>query len=368
MTAGVLAEINLTEMRNRLSALGGNLLVISPNKLPPFPGRPRQLEHFISLVPEDGVALKTLLSESATVVPVVARETTIRFGNRAARVRLIGTVPEYLNVRRFTLETGRFLSTTDDNERVVVLGAAASRELAPYGLKPGNAIFLGGNPYTVIGILHPQGVNFAGEDEDHQVFIPLTSYQRRISNRPWLSLVYVQLSSGADSRTVAPAIQTLLRQRHGRWDYEVDDTLLRNLADIAEEQSGLLTTVVWVVSVTSALLLLRGVIGIATLMILVVRQRQSEIGLRRALGATPPDIAFQFFLEGLVLAIAGVAIGFIVGAASSAIITYVLSLHVAPDYHLALIGILISLVASAAACVMHAALAARLQPSEALRA
>lgn len=366
ITAGLLAEVQVAEMQARLSALGSNLLVISPNKLPPFPGRPRQLEHFVSLEPEDAAALEALLP-AAKVVPVVARETTIRLDNRPARVRLIGTTPNYLGVRNFSLEQGRFLSGEDDGERVIVLGSAVSRELRPQGVRPGEIVFLGGNPYTVAGTLDPQGVNFAGEDEDHQAFVPLTTYQRRIANRLWLSHLYVQLSPRAGFEPVAETVRRMLRERHGRWEYQVEDTVIRNLSDLAIEQSDLLATVVWVVSITAFLLLLTGVVGIVALMMLVVRQRRGEIGLRRALGATPADVAIQFFVEGISLAGAGIFLGLSLGVGGSFLVTRVFSIQVAGSFSLPLLGVLVSVAASTVACVVPAIFAARLEPSDALR-
>jgi ABC-type antimicrobial peptide transport system permease subunit len=366
ITAGVLAEIHLAEMSSRLSALGGNLLVVSPNKLPPFPGRPRQLDHFISLLPEDAVALKAV-SPGSAVVPVVARQSTIRMNGRSARVRLVGTTVDYLDVRGFTLEDGRFFGRSDDGERVIVLGNAVGRELAPQGMRLGEILFLGGSPYTIVGILRPQGVNFAGEDEDHQVFIPLETYRRRIANRLWLSHLYVQLPSDTNPQRTVEAIQGLLRERHQRWDYQVDDVLVRNLADLAQGQSELLTTVVWVVSVTGVLLLLVGVAGISTLMMLVVRQRRAEIGLRRALGATPADIAFQFFCEGIVLAATGIISGLAFGILGSVLVAQNLSAEIQWTSQLPALGIILSLIASTIACVIPSYVAARLEPSAALQ-
>jgi len=364
--AGVLAEVQVAEMQARLSALGSNLLVVSPNKLPPIPGRLRQLEHFISLLPEDAAALQKLVP-SSSVVPLAARETTIRLDSRAARVRLIGTTPGYLAVRNFSLAHGRFLSQEDAGEPVIVLGSAVSRELRPQGVRPGVIVLLGGNPYSVIGTLSPHGVNFAGEDEDHQAFVPLETYQRRIANRLWLSHLYVQLSPAAGSGPVVEAVRQALRERHGRWDYQADDAVIRNLSDLAAEQSELLTTVVWVVSITGLLLLLMGAAGIVALMLLVVRQRGAEIGLRRALGATPADIAIQFFLEGSVIAGAGITLGLCLGGLSSFLALHALSLEPPQSSNLPLLGVLVSIAAGTVASVVPAILAARLEPSDALR-
>lgn len=367
IAAGILSEINVTEMQARLSALGGNLLVISPNKLPPFPGRPRQLEHFISLLPEDAVEIAKLVS-GAKVAPAVARQSTIRVGNHTSRMRLIGTTPDYFEVRNFQVGQGRFFDHEDASERRIVLGHAVSRELAPQGIAPGETVFLGGNPYTVIGTLTPQGVNFAGEDEDHQAFIPLSTYQHRIANRQWLSFLYIQLPLNADSGAVVKDIQAELRKRHGRWDYQVEDVLVRNLSDLAVEQSEFLTTVMWVVSITGGLLLVVGAVGVATLMMLVVRQRRSEIGLRRAIGATPLDIATQFFIEGVVLAGMGILFGLALGITGSLVAARFFSVAANWNSGFALIGILVSVVTSVIACVAPAIAAARLEPSVALQA
>jgi putative ABC transport system permease protein len=365
MIAGILSEINVAEMRARLDALGGNLLVITPNKLPPFPGRPRQLEHFISLVPEDAGEIEKL-APGAKVVPAVARQTTIRAGSRTSRVRLIGTTQDYFEVRNFKVDRGRFFSSDDSGERAIVLGYAVSRDLVPQGVAPGATVLLGSNPYTVIGTLAPQGVNFAGEDEDHQAFVPLTSYQRRIANRLWLSYLYVQLPPNVDSKAIVHNIQAKLRERHGRWDYQVEDALVRNLSDVAVEQSELTSTVVWVVSITGGLLLLVGAIGITTLMMLVVRQRRPEIGLRRALGATPVAIAAQFLIEGVTLSAVGVLMGVVFGMGGSLVAAHAYSVQATWHSSLAVLGIGISLATSTIACVVPAVAAARLEPSVAL--
>jgi len=365
--AGVLARINLAEIEARMRSLGGGLLVISPNKLPPYPGRARQLEHFISLSPEDGAALAAELPEARAVVPLVARDTTVRLGRPATRVRLVGTEPQFAEVRSLDLARGHFFTPSESQERVIVLGHAVSRELAPQGVRPGETVLLAGQPYTVSGVIGPQGINFAGEDEDRQVFIPLETYRKRIANRPWLTHLYLQLAPEADSARVVERVQQLLRARHGRLVGQVEDALVRDLADMAAQQSGLRTTAAWAVSITSGLLLVLGAVGIGTLMLLVVRQRRGEIGLRRALGATPLDIAVQFLLEGMTLATLGVLAGLGLGLLAQAVASRWSSVPLGFDAALPAIAALVSLGVSVAACLVPAVLAARLEPAVALR-
>ena len=367
IVAGAVGQAHLSQLEGRLNALGGRLVVVSPNKLPPYPGRQRQLEHFISLEPEDGVAVAEQIPHLQAVVPIVARNTTLRLGHHASRTRLLGTTPEYLRVRGFALERGRFLAPGDEGQRVIVLGHGANRELDPEGVRPGEFVMLGGQPYEVIGVLQAQGVNFAGEDEDHQAFIGLDTYRQRIANRFWLSHLYLRLSPEADTDETVRRVHHLLRERHDRRTDQVDDVIVRDMADVSAQQSGLLATALWVVSVTSGLLLVMGVVGIATLMFQVVRQRRAEIGLRRAIGATPSDVALQFFAEGMGLAGVGVLAGSVLGILGAVVGQGFLGTSASIQVPSLLVAILVSLGASGIACLLPAIAAARLEPAAALR-
>ena len=319
--AGVMGQAQLAEMNLKMQALGGGLIVVSPNKIPAYPGRIRQLEHFISLVPEDGVALQDAIPELKQAVPVAARNATLRVEQTTSRIRLIGTSSSYFQLRGFQLAQGRFFGAGESRKRVIILGDGVRRELFPFGVSIGDVAQLNGQPYEIVGALKPQGVNFAGEDEDHQAFIPIDTYQTRLANRPWLHFLYLQIDPQSNSTSVVAGVNSILRAKHGRFPGQVDDIVVRDLADLSAQQSDLHSTAIWAISATSILLLSVGVIGIATLMLLVMRQRRAEIGLRRALGATPWDICLQFFLEGSMLASVGVAIGLILGVLVALVVT-----------------------------------------------
>ena len=250
---------------------------------------------------------------------------------------------------------------------MIVLGQAVSRELDPEGVGPGEVVSLAGHPYEVVGVLSPQGLNFAGEDEDHQAFIPLETYRRRVANRFWLNHLYVQVTPEAESAALMREIVRVLRIRHNRLGDQVNDVIVRDMAEVASLQSRLSTTAVWVVSLTSGFLLLLGVVGIATLMIQVVRQRRGEIGLRRAIGATPFDIAVQLFMEAMGLAGLGVLTGLVVGMSGAIVGQRLWGHSVTIDGDLVLFTALASLGASAAACLVPARIAGRIEPAAALR-
>ena len=367
IVAGAIGNGQVMEMQRRLDAVGGRLIVVSPNSLTPYPGRSRQLEHFISLERTDIESIRNEIASVDAIVPVAARESTVRLGNRAARVRLIGTVAEYAQMRRFSPARGRFLHEADRTERTVVLGDAVSRELNPQGVRPGDIVWLGGQPYETVGVLKPLGVNFAGEDEDRQAFIPLETYRRRVANRAWLSHLYLQVNADADSAETAREVVRVLRARHDRLDHQIDDVIARDMAEAAMQQSTLSTAAVWIVSLTSGVLLVLGVVGIATLMVQTVRQRAGEIGLRRAVGATPFAIAVQLFLEAMALAGVGVVGGVIIGITGALVGQTIWETLVTVDSGLLFLTCVTSLAVSCVACLVPALMAARVEPAAALR-
>lgn len=367
IVAGAVGHAQAIDMQTRLDAVGGRLIVVSPNTVPPYPGRSRQIEHFISLELSDASALHDAIPELEAVVPVIARNSTLRLGHNASRIRLLGTVADYAPVRGFTIASGRFLAQKDEGHRVIVLGDAASRELDPDGAHPGAVVWLGGQPYEVVGVLRPLGVNFAGEDEDHQAFIPLDTYRHRVANRWWVSYLYLQVTTDADAANTLREVVRVLRARQSRFGDQVDDVIVRDMAEIAAQQSTLSATAAWVVSLTSGLLLVLGMVGIATLMIQTVRQRRGEIGLRRAVGATPFDVAAQLFMEAMGLASLGVLGGLIVGMAGSLVGQSLWKTAVIVDTGLILVTVSLSLAISGLACIVPALIAARIEPAAALR-
>ena len=367
IVAGAIGNAQVIEMQKRLDAVGGRLIVVSPNAIPAYPGRPRQLDHFISLEPDDVASIRDGIPSLEAVVPVVVRNSTLRLGHNASRIRLVGTSANYARVRGFNAARGRFLRPEDEGQRVIVLGHAASQELDPRGVRPADAVWLGGQPYEVVGILQPLGVNFAGEDEDHQAFIPLETYRRRVANRLWLSHLYLQVSADADSSAKVREVVQLLRARHNRLGGQIDDVIARDMAEDAAQQSSLSAAAVWVVSLISGLLLVLGVVGIATLMIQTVRQRRGEIGVRRAVGATPFDVAVQLFMEAMGLAGLGVLGGLIVGMAGAVAGQTLWGTLVTVDAWLLLLTVLSSLAVSGLACLVPALIAARIEPAAALR-
>jgi ABC-type antimicrobial peptide transport system permease subunit len=173
------------------------------------------------------------------------------------------------------------------------------------------------------------------------------------------------LDDSADVKRIVSEVQQVLRNRHGRWHGDVDDAIVQDFANLTARQSDLLVTATWAASITSGLLLIIGTVGITSLMLLIVRERSSEIGLRRALGAVPRDIANQFFLEGMGLAATGVLGGCGLGLATA--LTLGWGTQVALNLALPATSVAVGLGAGALASGIPAIKAARMEPAAALR-
>jgi putative ABC transport system permease protein len=219
-------------------------------------------------------------------------------------------------VRNFALSGGRFIDREDDaaSARVVVLGARAGERLFEGEDPVGRIVRIDGVAYEVIGVLRPKGLSFDGADQDSDVYVPLQTARRRVFNQQSLSVVFAELAAGRSVGSAGEDIGELLRERHlvgrrgGTDDFEVQDpvTLLALRAEAAR-------TLSIVSSGLGAISLLVGGTGILALMLLSVRERTGEIGLRRAIGARTRDILLQFLAEATALALSGGLSGVVLG-------------------------------------------------------
>jgi putative ABC transport system permease protein len=267
--------------------------------------------------------------DAIAALPIVRRaapgvETSVRIksGSSATVTRLLGTTPDFPAVRGFRVQLGRFFGAADvqSARRVVVLGARVARAL--FDDDPvGRQIRVRGVPFDVIGVLAPKGV-LADGDEDNQVLVPISAAQRRVLNVTSLSAVFVSVQ-GSGPRAMydaESAIAALVRERHrsqrdGRPDFEIQNTARYfTMQTRTTETLDTLTT-----GLGLAATVLAGS-GIMALMLLSVRERTSEIGLRMAVGATPGEIFAQFLGESASLALGGWLAGVLLGLGGAAVV------------------------------------------------
>ena len=308
------------EILRQTAALGVNLLVVRPAQAKISAGR-KQIQGVVRTLTEDDYEAIRASHLVRRAVPGFESTLTAKFGNRSIATRVLGTTEPFLDVCRFSVARGRFFDEDDDRRslRVAVLGARVEQELFPADDAVGRVVEIRGLPFKVIGVLKAKGIQADGSDQDNQIVIPIRTALRRVFNQTWLNPIFVSVRSPEETAAAQANIAALLRGRHrvesGRTpdDFAIQDKT-KALA-VQRELAGSLTKLAVGLAGTS---LMVGGIGILALMLMSVKERTGEIGLRMAVGARPRDILTQFLLEACMLSMGGWLAGVLLGIGGAA--------------------------------------------------
>ncbi len=373
--ASVITMVGLGQGAQRF--INGQLETLGPNVLFVVPGT-RETRRLGALnVPRTLVlADAAAIARQVPTVTGVAAEASSRqlatVANRNANVNVVGTGPGFLTVRSFDVATGRFLSDLDlsRNAPVAVLGSTLKQRLFDHDQAVGQSLRIGGVTFDVIGVLAKKGSNL-GLDYDDAILVPLTTQANRlagIERSPYGIPVSFITVAARDRQTMATAefqVTNLLRLRHSIRDEDdfyisSQDTLL----SIANTITGALTLMLAAIAGIS---LLVGGIGIMNIMLVSVRERTQEIGLRKAIGATQADILGQFLIEAIILSVAGGIVGTGLGVGGVLLIAVFTPFDAAVSAAAILLAVSISGGIGLFFGVVPARQAARLDPIVALR-
>jgi hypothetical protein len=224
----------------------------------------------------------------------------IRSAGVTVTTQMVGTWPDYPQIRSFQPAHGRFLTRADVEgmERVVVLGNTIAERLfggAEQAL--GREVQVFRARFRVVGVMEPKGRDLTGTDQDEQTFLPLSTYMRRAANQTWISGAYLRLAEGADVELAREAARRIMRQRH-HLEGKKDDFSVLTPADAMELRREALDLVQTLGAITSVISFAVGAMGILSIMVLMVQARRMEIGIRRAVGGSRGQIIRQFLLGG----------------------------------------------------------------------
>jgi putative ABC transport system permease protein len=270
-----------------------------------------------TLVWEDAIAIAEQVPTVKEVAPQISANELITYRNRNANEQVLGTTPEYLTVRSFAVDRGRFFSDLDikRNQRVVVLGAEIAEKFFPQQNPLGKKIRVKNINVEVIGILQAKGA-FLGENQDRTVYLPLTTMASQIvgETSPYGTAVNFISIAANDENSIRAAklqIENLLRLRHQT--IEEDDFDVRTQKDVLTIVGTVTSGLTFLLAAIAGISLIVGGIGVMNIMLVAVTERTKEIGLRKAIGAKSADILWQFLIEATILSAAGGAIGTVVG-------------------------------------------------------
>jgi len=357
------------ELRDRLQTMGTDLLVVSAAPAPRIAGRPRQVDTQTDLGADDAVAILRESSAAIASAPTVNRNAVLRWEGLNRVTGLSGTTPEGLRIRNIRVASGRLFDGTDEEEqrRVAVIGPSVARSLFA-GIDPvGRTTRIGALAFEVIGVAAPRGIDPLGNDLDDFVAIPFQTATRRVHNVNYVDAIYVQARSSEHLEGLEREVRAILSARLAERSGVSAAYTIQNQAMLLRAERAATGALNQLVPVVSGIALMLGAIGILTVMLISVRERTREIGLRRALGASRRNIRTQFMLESGMLGIAGGVAGVMVGLAASFIAAYFGEWPLVIAWDAAIIGAAASLFLGLVVGIVPAARAARLEPIEALR-
>jgi len=356
---------------SQIEKMGINLLTIKASQVKKIMNREVQFEDVTSLKIRDVEAIVNEVPDITGAAPVQDRDVWVKYGNVAARAKVLGTTPNFKEIRNYSLAGGRFFTQEENRAglRVVVIGCDIHKTLFK-NLNPcGEVIRIGRVPFEVIGVLRPVGASTEGSNEDIQVLIPIHTAMRRVFNINHLKLIYVQAREKESMLRVEQDIRELLRERHNLVRHgKSDDFSIRNQVTVIEAEQEAVDSFTLLIAGIAGISLLVGGIGIFAIMLLAVKERTNEIGLRRAIGARSKDILFQFLIEALLLGLSGGVMGFMTGVLGAWLLRILTALTTVIPINIMLLSILFSLSVGLFFGVYPAQRASRLDPIAALRA
>lgn len=303
------------EVMGVIAEMGENLITINAGEMKRRGGRLRLTGSVTTLTPRDARALANEIPELAEVAPFDFQRMQVKAGGMATETTVAGSTPDFLTVRSYSVGTGRFFEERDLKQagRVVVMGPTAVKNIFGEEDAVGKILRIGQVPFNVIGVFRSKGQDTDGVDQDDIIVVPLTTLLRRVLNKNFISTIYARADSRKNIDRAVKEIRTVLRGRHKLRDEGEDDFTIVSQLDLEElkkETSELFTRLIVGVAAIS---LVVGGIGILAVMLISVKERTREVGLRRALGATRADIVRQFVLESVAIGMLGGGIGIVLG-------------------------------------------------------
>jgi len=375
LTVG-LGEGAQQQVSSEITALGSNLLTVSPGSTTSSSGIRGGFGSASTLTRGDATALssKVVAPDVAEVAATTSSSETLVAGRSNWTTTVVGTDPSWLTVRGRSMTEGRFIAGHDESTRadVVVLGSTTAQEL--FGLRDavGQSVGVNGVPMTVIGVLNTVGSSGSSTtaDQDDQAIVPITTASTQLfggTNRNSVGEILVQATS---STTLSAAYQEtdaeLLSLHSVTTTANADFTIIPETSLVSTATSVDRTLTVLLGGIAGISLLVGG-IGVMNIMLVSVTERIREIGLRKALGATPRVIRRQFLVEASVLGLAGGVLGAGLGLLVAWILPHFISdpITISP---VAMAGAIVVAVGIGVAFgVYPAGRAAKLPPIDALR-
>jgi putative ABC transport system permease protein len=257
-------------------------------------------------------------SDVKSVSPVKSTSETMTYQGASHTVSsFTGTYPSYFQASNSPVTRGTYFTNADvtNARKVMVIGTTVETDLFGTANPVGQKVYVGGVPFTVVGVLKKKG-STGFQNADDTAIAPLSTIEESLTGYGTLNDILVQASSPATVNTVQSEVTSILDQRHGVTSSDADFQIL-NQAALLSTSSSTSHTFTVLLGVVAAISLLVGGIGITNIMLVTVTERTREIGIRKALGAPKAAILGQFLAEATLLSVIGGALGVLAGLAGT---------------------------------------------------
>jgi putative ABC transport system permease protein len=276
---------------------------------------------------DDSKLIAQLFTQTVeAVAPTVRGNVQIRYEASDSTTNLTGSTVDYPYVNNFEVDKGRFFTAdeADGRQKVCVIGVTIADKLTdnPDTNLVGQAISINGQKFNVVGILTPKGTGAFGQDQDDIIIVPISTAMLRIFNKSHIDALSIRCKNPKTMPLAQEQISNFLRSRHHLQPPfpDNDDFVIRNPTEFIARQESVTNTMTSMLSIVAVVSLIVGGIGIMNIMLVSVTERTREIGIRKAIGATPNDILMQFLIESGIISLLGGLLGIALGVTGATLL------------------------------------------------
>ncbi len=357
---------------DQVASAGSNLIAVLAGKTDSeFSAPPSQQGQTITTL-KYADALKIRESNITQHVKIVTAEVRGQFQTTSPYYEidatLVGSDPEFFTVRNTKITQGRNFEQKeiDSISNVAIIGPKIATLLYPNQNPIDQLIKINQVSFRIIGVTEEKGVE-DGQDRDKFVTIPITTAQKKLLGIDYLFAIYAESTDENSLALAKEEIATVMRDQHDISDPSQDDFTIYDTKQALDILSSITDILSILLAAIAAISLIVGGIGIMNIMLVTVKERTREIGLRKALGATRMDILFQFLIEAVILTVFGGIIGIAMGYLTVFLVNYFTSFRAEITIESIILALSVSSIFGIVFGLYPANQASRLDPIESLR-